>query len=216
MIIIPRKPRVWFPGAIYHIMVRGNNKQNIFISDKDYSKFLSILKETQKKHPFILHSYCLMTNHIHLQIETIDTNISSIMSVLLRNYSIYYNSEHEFIGHVFQSCFQSLLIGDDPYFLQTNRYIHLNPYKAMIVSNPADYEYSSYQIYLGQSQARFASQALMQVANHDLIKNSNLVNTEFTLKFFNGDLEKYRLFVEGESADSSIEDAIRADLREND
>ena len=86
----------------------------------------------------------------------------------------------------------------------------------MIVSNPADYEYSSYQIYLCQSQARFASQALMQVANHDLIKNSNMVNTEFTLKFFNGDLEKYRLFVEGESADSSIEDAIRADLREND
>ena len=157
-----------------------------------------------------------MTNHIHLQIETIDTNISSIMSVLLRNYSIYYNSEHEFIGHVFQSRFQSLFIDDDPYFLQTNRYIHLNPYKAMIVSNPGDYEYSSYRDYLNQSQTRFASQALMQVANHDLIKNSNLVNTEFTLKFFNRDLEKYRLFVEGESADSSIEDAIRADLREND
>ena len=189
-------------------MVRGNNKQNIFICDKDYSKFLSILKETQKKHPFILHSYCLMTNHVHLQIETIDTNISKIMSVLLRNYSIYYNSEHDFIGHVFQGRFQSILIEDDPYFLQTNRYIHLNPYKAMIVSSPVDYEYSSYHIYLNQSQTRSASQAL--------IKNSDLVKTEFTLNFFNGDLEKYRLFVEGESVDSSVEDAIRADLGEDD
>ena len=197
MIIIPRKPRVWFPGAIYHIMSRGNNKQNIFTCDKDYSMFLSILKEAQKKNPFILHSYCLMTNHIHLQIETIDTSISKIMSVILRNYSVYYNSKYGCVGHIFQGRFQSLLIEDDSYFLQTNRYIHLNPYKAMIVSNPFDYEYSSYQLYLKKT-------------------NSDLVNTEFTLKFFNGDLEKYKSYIEGKAADSAVEDAIKMDLGEDD
>lgn len=70
VLYISRKPRLWFPGATYHIMSRGNHRGDIFREEEDYLLFLHLLHDTQKIYPFLLHSYCLMTNHFHLQIET--------------------------------------------------------------------------------------------------------------------------------------------------
>ncbi len=196
MIIIPRKPRIWYPGATYHIMSRGNRKQNIFKSNEDYSMFLQIIKSTQQKFPFILHSYCMMTNHIHLQIETKDIDIGKIMSIILKKYTDYYNSKYEYVGHLFQGRYKSILIENDSYFLQTNRYIHLNPYKANMVSNPVDYKFSSYHIY----------------ANN---QKSDIVTTSFTLNYFNNNIQKYKEFIESYISDSSIENSIRNSLGED-
>ncbi len=198
MIFIPRKPRVWYPGATYHIMSRGNHRQNIFKCDEDYSMFLQIIKKTQLKFPFILHSFCLMTNHIHLQIETLQISISKIISIILKSYSDYYNSKYESIGHLFQGRFKSLLIEDDSYFLQTNKYIHLNPFKAKMVSTPSEYKYSSYPLYIYPNS------------------KNEVVNTTFTLTYFKGDISKYKYFIENKTDDFVMEESIRNHLREDD
>lgn len=191
---IGRKPHIWFPGATYHIMSRGNRKLTIFHEDSDYRMFFRLLIEAKEKYPFTLHSYCLMSNHFHLQLQTIDTDVSKIMSFLLRSYSACYNSKYEYIGHVFQGRYKGLLIADDSYFLQTSRYIHLNPVKAGIVSAPDLYAYSSYPFYA-------------------LNRNHPLISKNLTMDYFQNDIKRYRDFVE-RSEQSEIEEQIRKELSE--
>ncbi|PLT35783.1 transposase [Bacillus sp. V5-8f] len=142
-----RKPRVWFPGAMYHITNRGNRRSSIFLDDKDKMKYLELLEETRSAHPYILHAYCLMTNHTHLQLETIETHPKEIMKMLNFRYAIYFNKRHELDGHVFQGRYGSELIDSRKYFLDVSRYIHLNPVEAGLVKNPGDYPWSSYTVY---------------------------------------------------------------------
>lgn len=142
-----RNHRVWFPNAKYHVTSRGNRKETLFYEPQDYFKFLTILKETKDKYPFIIQSYCLMTNHYHLQINTQQYNISYIMQIINSNYARYHNKKYELTGHVFQGrCNPELILFPD-YELEVNRYIHLNPLKANIVTNLNDYPWSSYHAY---------------------------------------------------------------------
>ena len=196
VIHISRKPHIWYPGAIYHVMSRGNRQQNIFKCDDDYQLFLLLLEETMSKYPFLLHSYCLMTNHIHLQVETRDNDISKIMSHLLKGYSTCFNQKYNFVGHLFQGRYKGILIENDNYFLQTSRYIHLNPFKARMVQCPSDYIYSSYPFYVRNN-------------------NSSILTKDATLKYFSGNFEQYRLFVENHIDYKSQEDNIRKEMGEN-
>ncbi|MDQ0232725.1 transposase [Metabacillus malikii] len=177
-----RRNRIWFPGATYHITARGNRKENLFQDNEDYNKYLSLLKETKETYPFLLHSYCLMNNHIHLQLETGETSISQIMAMLHTKYAIYYNKRHSLVGHVFQGRFGSKLILSTNYFLTVNRYIHRNPLEANLVINPEDYKWSSYRTYINTPT-----------------KNT-LVTTTKTLSFFtNSDMQAYKRFIEEET-----------------
>ncbi|OIK10098.1 transposase [Bacillus sp. MUM 13] len=142
-----RKARVWYPGAVYHITCRGNRHSDIFIDDRDRYRYLHYLEETKEKYYFQLHSYCLMSNHVHLLLETKDYPISSIMRKLNSRYAIAFNKRHELDGHVFQGRFHSVLIESAEQFLTTSRYIHLNPYKANMVEKPEQYKWSSYQAF---------------------------------------------------------------------
>ena len=143
-----RKPRIWYPGAAYHISNRGNRQLSIFQDDKDRFKYLELLEETRTYYPFILHTYCLMTNHLHLQLETINHHPQDIMKMLNSRYGIYFNKRHDLVGHIFQGRYRSDLIDSAEYFLNVSRYIHLNPIQANIVQNPADYKWSSYSAYI--------------------------------------------------------------------
>ncbi|MBT2661744.1 transposase [Bacillus sp. ISL-45] len=143
-----RKPRIWYPGAVYHITDRGNRKMPIFSDDKDRFKFMDLLEETRISHAFTLHAYCLMTTHYHLLLETINHHPQEIMKLLNSRYGIYFNKRHDLVGHVFQGRYKSELIDTDEYFLNASRYIHLNPYEGNIVQNPAEYKWSSYQAYI--------------------------------------------------------------------
>ena len=180
---IPRKPRIWYPGAKYHIMNRGNRRTTIFQDDEDYQTFLFFLTTAQEKFPFFLISYCLMTNHIHLQIETITHQPGKIMQYILTNYSNYYNTKYGYIGHLFQGRYQGEIIDNDAYMLQTSRYIHLNPVKAKIVEKPAEYKWSSYCVFIGKSL-------------YDLVSEYKI------LDYFAGDkrskIKHYKDYVEGE------------------
>lgn len=124
VIIIPRKNRVWYPGAIYHIYSRGNNKNKIFYEEADYKKFLYYLQLIKERYPFHILSFCLMSNHIHIQIKTIDHPISQIMQHLLTLYSKYYNNKYNLVGHVFQGRYHAEVIENEAYLMRTSRYIH--------------------------------------------------------------------------------------------
>ena len=179
--MIARKKREWYPGAIYHIMGRGNRRQNIYEDKTDYQYFLALLSDIQKKMPFELHSYCLMTNHFHLLLETKDKEIWHIMKRLMQLYTEYYNNKYGRTGHLFQGRYRSCLVKDDAYFLQTSRYIHLNPVKAKMVLHPEDYLWSSYQTLIGMNHA-------------------SIVTTSRTLAYFKKpQSQAYRAFVEDTS-----------------
>lgn len=117
-----RRKREWFLGAMYHIMHRGVRRKDLFEEEMDYQVFLEILKSGLKKYECILHAYCLMTNHIHLLLETTDIEIGKFMKFLFERYATYMNHKYLYRGHVFESRYKSCLVTKDDYFLQTSRY----------------------------------------------------------------------------------------------
>ena len=145
-----RKKRIWYPGATYHVMSRGNRRTALFKEQDDYLVFLTYLKRAQELYGFKIHSLCLMTNHFHLALETNDIQLSKIMQKILHPYSMEFNHKYNFTGHVFESRYTACLVENERYFLEVSRYIHLNPVKAQMVRNPIDYKYSSYDLFVSE------------------------------------------------------------------
>jgi len=152
-----RKKCIWYPGSIHHITCRGNRKGDIFMVKEDYIVFLAIVKEVMDEFPFKLYSYCLMTNHLHLEIKTLDDSISQIMKKINQTYAQYFNKTHDYVGHLFQDRYHSEIIETNEQLLLTSRYIHLNPVKANLVRNPEDYKWSSYRMYIGEEKGKLIS-----------------------------------------------------------
>ncbi len=148
VVIMARKKRIWYPGAAYHVMSRGNRRYSIFKEDSDYLMFLECLEMVKAQYDFKIHSMCLMTNHFHVAVETGNTEIWKIMHKLLLSYAASYNMKYKLTGHLFENRYVGQLIEDEIYFLEVSRYIHLNPVKAQMVRGPLDYEYSSYGAFL--------------------------------------------------------------------
>ncbi|WP_260471949.1 transposase [Bacillus salinus] len=145
--ILSRPQRIWYEGATYHITARGNRRAALFQHRSDYDMYVAILEDIRMMFPFILHAYCLMTNHIHLLIETKHHHIKDIMKEWHSRYAVYFNRKYHFDGHVFQGRYSAKMIDTDAYFLQVSRYIHRNPLEAKMVSNLTHYEWSSYIAY---------------------------------------------------------------------
>ncbi|MCR5747750.1 MAG: transposase [Lachnospiraceae bacterium] len=206
---MPRKKRVWFPGATYHVMSRGNRRNAIFKNSSDYLEFLEYLKLVKDLYPFEVHSLCLMTNHFHMAIETADIPISKIMHRLLLSYSANYNRKYLLTGHLFENRYTAKLIEDERYLLEVSRYIHLNPVKARMVKEPLEYEYSSYGFYVSDSEkaVRYKPENMI----------SELINTDRILGcFHNNHREQYRMFVEGKISHEEAELLIQKDMKEDD
>lgn len=143
-----RKRRAWFPGAKYHITSRGNNRSTLFYDDEDRIKYLTLLEETKNRCNFHLHSYCLMTNHTHLQLETSDTSTTIIMNLLNTKYARYFNKKYGQTGHVFEKRYSAELLDSLDYEFDVSKYIHRNPLKAGMVDALEDYPWSSYHAYI--------------------------------------------------------------------
>ena len=148
-----RKPRVEVEGGLYHIITRGNDRQEIFHSVADHQKFLSLLVLQKQRTPFFLYAYCLMTNHVHLLIERQADTVGRIMQRVLTGYSQYYNRRYKRVGHVFQGRHKAILCQSDKYLGELVRYIHLNPVRARMVGQPEEYLYSSHRAYMGLEPA---------------------------------------------------------------
>lgn len=145
-----RQKRAEFPNTIYHIFSRGNNKAIIFADDQDYNVFLKHLKETKEEYDFLFYSYCLMPNHFHILIETLEAPISKIMQKLLTCYAIYFNSKYERTGHVFQDRYKAAVCDKEEYLFKLVQYIHLNPVRAKLVADLDRYKWSSHSALTGK------------------------------------------------------------------
>lgn len=141
---MPRQAREKSQTGIYHVMLRGIDKRDIFLTDKDYYKFLYYIKLAKEKSGFSLLAYCLMTNHVHLLLKEGKEELGDSIRRIAVGYAQYHNRTHGRTGHLFQNRYQSEPVNDDSYLLAVSRYIHQNPLKAGIVKNITDYKWSSY------------------------------------------------------------------------
>ena len=148
---MPRIAREKGEFQTYHIIQRGNERKNIFLSDFDRTRFLDILTNAKRKYNFNLESYCLMNNHVHLLINDNGNDISKIIKSINISYAYYFNHIHNRVGHLFQDRFKSELVEKDDYLIAVSAYIHNNPVKAGIVIKPEDYKWSSLSYYLGKN-----------------------------------------------------------------
>jgi REP element-mobilizing transposase RayT len=135
---------VEYPGAVYHIISRGNERKSIYKNDADRLLFLNIFSQTIKRFQWLCHGYVLMDNHYHLLIETPEPNLSRGMRQLNGVYTQDFNRIHRRAGHLFQGRFKAVLVDKDDYLLEVSRYIVLNPVKAGLIKSPGEWEWSSY------------------------------------------------------------------------
>jgi REP element-mobilizing transposase RayT len=139
-----RPLRIEYPGAVYHITNRGNDKKAVFKDDQDRETFLKILAHVNKRYHWLCHGYCLMDNHYHLIIETPDGNLSLGMRQLNGVFTQARNKRYNKTGHLFQGRYKAILIQRDTHLLEVCRYVVLNPVRARMVEKPEDWAWSSY------------------------------------------------------------------------
>lgn len=148
---MPRRARKKSESGIYHVMIRGINKQTIFEDEEDYEKFEQVLKDCKEISGYSLLSYCLMGNHVHLLIKEEKEALEQIFKRIGARYVYWYNNKYQRSGHLFQDRYKSEPVDDDKYFLAVLRYIHQNPIKAGLCRDAALYKWSSYNDYMRNS-----------------------------------------------------------------
>jgi len=155
---MPRHPRVEFPGAIYHVTIRGNARQDIFRDDRDRERFLQRLADSVETYGIRLYLFCLMSNHAHFLLETPSPNLRRFMQSLETGYTVFFNLRHNTSGHLFQGRYKAKLVEGDQYLLKLSRYVHLNPVQiGQLAKRPLKqriaclrkYRWSSYRSYIG-------------------------------------------------------------------
>ncbi len=152
-----RRPRLQSQNGIYHVMLRGVNRQQIFENEDDYQKFIFILHDMtspkdELKHPLparcAFFSYCLMPNHVHLLIQEKSEKLSKTVKQIASRYALYYNNRYEHFGHLFQDRFKSEPVNTYSYFITLIRYIHQNPVAAKLCNKVEDYRWSSWHEFI--------------------------------------------------------------------
>ncbi len=151
---LPRSAREKSHSGIYHVMLRGIDKQNIFEEPEDYEKVLELLQKGKEIDDITLFGYCLMPNHIHLLLKEGKVPLEQTMKRFGSKYAVWFNTKYQRAGHLFQDRFKSEAVEEPQYFLTVLRYIHFNPVKAGLVRSPQEYPYSSFGCYFGDD--RFA------------------------------------------------------------
>ncbi len=149
---MPRARRHFFPGATYHVILRGNQRQPIFYSDDERERFCQLLAEGVERYDHHVVAYCLMTNHIHLAVRAGEVPLSSIFHNLAFRYTRYFNAKHDTCGHLFQGRYKSIPVQSEGHMRALLCYIHLNPVRAKMVEAPQDYKWCSYRAFLGKEE----------------------------------------------------------------
>jgi putative transposase len=150
---VARPLRVHIPGALYHVMSRGNARQQIFVDDEDYEYFLHRLATTSARFGVRTLTYCLMKNHFHLLLEAGLLPLSRMMQQLNSSYSQRFNLRHDRVGHVLQGRFKAPMIDNEGYFRRVLLYIVRNPVRAGLVNTVNDWPWSSYRATAGLESA---------------------------------------------------------------
>lgn len=145
---MPRGPRRRSESGLYHVMLRGINRQIIFESEDDRYQLLWTLKRLIDANSFVLSGYCFMDNHIHMLIQEVEDDISNAVKRICSSYVLWYNKKYERCGHLFQERFKSQPVEDDSHFMMALRYIHQNPLSAGLCKDLLEYKWTSYREYI--------------------------------------------------------------------
>ena len=189
---MPRGARQKSENGIYHIMLRGINRENIFHDEEDYERFVYTLKKYKDICEYKIYAYCLMTNHIHILLKVGKEDIDLILKRIAGSFVFWYNWKYHRVGNLFQDRFKSEPVEDDTYFLTVLRYIHQNPMKAYMVKDVEEYSYSSFRDYVD--------------------KISNFTDIEFALSMM--DIGTFIQFNRETNDDECLEDNERVRLND--
>ena len=146
-----RPLRIEFPGALYHVTSRGDRREDIFVDDTDRARLLAVVAQGLARFDARLFAYCLMGNHYHFVMHTLQGNLSALMRHINGVYTQAFNRRYGEVGHLFQGRFKAILVDRDAYFLEVCRYVELNPVRAHMVAAPGDWPWSSYRAHVGQA-----------------------------------------------------------------
>jgi putative transposase len=196
---MPRGAREKSETGLYHVIVRGANRQEIFHDDEDCTRFLQTLERFKKSTKMKVHGWCLMGNHIHLILQEAHEELSLTMKRIGVSYAWYYNSKYQTTGHLFQDRFKSEKIENDGYLLTVIRYIHQNPVKARMVKSPEEWKWSSCPGFYGKNS-----------------HHQGLLDDKLILGMFSEDKEaaiiEFKEFNETENEDMCLENNKRTKL----
>ena len=145
-----RPLRIEFVGALYHVTSRGDRREAIYLDAFDREAWLSILGQVCDRFNFVVHSFCQMSNHYHMVVETVEGNLARGMRQLNGSYTQYFNRRHRLVGHLFQGRYKAILVQKENYLLELARYVVLNPLRANMVASLDEWEWSSHSYVLGR------------------------------------------------------------------
>ena len=165
---MPRAPRVHMPGAFYHVTLRGNHRERLFVAEGDQRLLNVIVARAMAASDARLHAYCWMTNHLHLLVQVDREPLARPMRSIASEFSRAMHKKLDTTGHFFENRYHASLVDTESYFLELVRYIHLNPVRAGIVARPGQYPWSSHHAYVGSRQESW-------------------LTTEFVLRMFGSD-----------------------------
>lgn len=164
---MPRTARRKSETCIYHVILRGVNRQQIFFDEEDFEYFISLLDRFRDISHYELYAYCLMGNHVHLLLKTTDEPLETIFRRIGASFVYWYNLKYQRSGHLFQDRFRSEPVEDDRYFLTAVRYILRNPVKAGICKKPEDYPYSNIVDFINPGQRTVPCPISIDFINQD-------------------------------------------------
>ena len=174
-----RRPRIHYPGAIYHAIVRGNNRQTIFVEARDRQIFADLVSDGTERFEHRIHAFCWMSNHAHLMVQVGQAPLSEVIHNLSFRYAQWFNRRHSRSGHLFERRYRAGLIETDRAAMGLVRYIHLNPVRARMVRSPIQHRWTSHRAYLGMESVSW-------------------LETNFVLSLFSAKqssaIEKYKAF----------------------
>jgi REP element-mobilizing transposase RayT len=166
---LPRNARSISKSGVYHVMLRGINRQAIFEDEEDIYRLLETIERYKEICKYEVYAYCIMSNHVHLLMKETEEAISNAIKRISGSYVFWYNKKYERCGHLFQERYKSEAVDNDEYFLTVLRYIHQNPIKAEIVKDIKVYKWSSYNEYINEAV---------------------VINKDFVLEMFSSDKKK--------------------------
>ena len=193
---MPRRLRIHFPGAMYHVTLRGNHRQDIFFSPADRTLFETLLAEALERYVARLHAYCWMTNHVHMMLQVGNEPLGRIMLLIAGRYARTMQWHLRTTGHLFEKRYHAVLVDADAYQLTLLRYIHLNPVRASMVEHPRNYPWSSHHAYSGAATPPW-------------------LTTDFTLSMFHAQrgpaIAAYEYFIDADVAHPSPSPLLECD-----
>jgi len=149
---VARKLRIEFEGAFYHVIIRGNQRQKVFLAEKDFLKYLEFLRDYKGRYGFLVYAYVLMSTHVHLLVETGQVPLSKALQGINQRFTMYFNWRYGTVGHLFQGRYKAILCDKDAYLFSLVKYLHCNPVRAGMVRQSEEYRWSSHRAYLGQDR----------------------------------------------------------------